>query len=479
MNEKVLARRIFTVEDQHAFADASGDRNPMHLDAVAARRTQAGKIVVHGVHALLWSLEILAAAGDRPPASFRAQFLKFIYVGQAVELILAGCDAGVVEAHLMADGLTLTRISIDFESNGAAGGDVYRDFPEVSLGPVPQVLTIEEMATSHGWLLPPPGAVSIPGLFPALCSGIGTARVVALAQTSALIGMVCPGLHSIFSSLSGRIVDGVDVPPGIGWEARQPDKRYARINLGVAGSGIVAEVMALVRPAPVQATAIASLAPTLVANEFAGRRALVVGGSRGLGAATAKLLAAGGAQVTLTYARGRAEAEAVSDDIRSLCGEGAAIVVQCDIERPFDAVFLKRLTWATHIYYFATSQIGRQGVAQFTAERLDAFNHIFIDRFNDMVRSAVDGRPLNIFYPSTIFVEDRPKGMTEYAMSKAAAEILCKDLVRSLPDLVISAPRLPRVLTDQTAATIPVRTEDPAEVMLPLLRQERPAPPLS
>ena len=50
----MLASRTFTEADQSEFAAVSGDRNPMHLDALLARRTQAGVPVVHGLHLVLW-----------------------------------------------------------------------------------------------------------------------------------------------------------------------------------------------------------------------------------------------------------------------------------------------------------------------------------------------------------------------------------------------------------------------------------------
>jgi hypothetical protein len=56
----MLASRTFTEADQIRFAGVSGDRNPMDLDAIKARRTQAGVQVVHCVHVLLWSLDVLA-----------------------------------------------------------------------------------------------------------------------------------------------------------------------------------------------------------------------------------------------------------------------------------------------------------------------------------------------------------------------------------------------------------------------------------
>ena len=39
---KVLAERTFTPDYQNRFAALSGDFNPMHMDAVAARRTIFG-----------------------------------------------------------------------------------------------------------------------------------------------------------------------------------------------------------------------------------------------------------------------------------------------------------------------------------------------------------------------------------------------------------------------------------------------------
>jgi hypothetical protein len=81
---------------------------------------------------------------------------------------------------------------------------------------------------------------------------------------------------------------------------------------------------------------------------------------------------------------------------------------------------------------------------------------------------------LSVLYPSTTAIVERPRGMTEYAMAKAAGELLCVDLARSHPQLSITAPRLPRVLTDQTALAIPVKALDAADAMLPLLRAESP-----
>jgi acyl dehydratase len=41
-----IARRSFSATDQIRFATASGDHNPMHMDVLQARRTQAGALLL-------------------------------------------------------------------------------------------------------------------------------------------------------------------------------------------------------------------------------------------------------------------------------------------------------------------------------------------------------------------------------------------------------------------------------------------------
>src|SRR6202050_3314195 len=80
-----VAMRRFGMADQLSFAALSGDYNPMHVDALAARRTLAGAPVVHGMHAVLWALDALAGAELIGPrlCEIRAQFRKFAYLDVA------------------------------------------------------------------------------------------------------------------------------------------------------------------------------------------------------------------------------------------------------------------------------------------------------------------------------------------------------------------------------------------------------------
>ena len=75
-----------------------------------------------------------------------------------------------------------------------------------------------------------------------------------------------------------------------------------------------------------------------------------------------------------------------------------------------------------------------------------------------------------IFYPSSVFVDEPPSEMGEYAAAKGAGEIAGKYLERCYPGVAVYCPRLPRMRTDQTASLVSAGGLDPASVMLEHLR---------
>ncbi|MEI6337778.1 MAG: MaoC family dehydratase, partial [Verrucomicrobiota bacterium] len=78
--------RIFTLKDQIAFAELSGDNNPLHIDPVLARRSLFGQSVVHGVHTLMWALDqwLEGRAGLVRLKHLRVTFLKAIGINQEI-----------------------------------------------------------------------------------------------------------------------------------------------------------------------------------------------------------------------------------------------------------------------------------------------------------------------------------------------------------------------------------------------------------
>jgi pimeloyl-ACP methyl ester carboxylesterase len=317
----------------------------------------------------------------------------------------------------------------------------------------------------RGTLLPPDGELP----FPRAAEALGPETVRSLALLSTLVGMVAPGLHSIFSGFQVAFGE-TDVGKGLAYTVSRVDERFRLVAIDVSGAGFSGSLRAFARLPPVETPSLAALAAVVGPGEFAGQRALIVGGSRGLGAVTGKLIAAGGGTVTLTYLRGRAEAEAIAAEIGA---ERCRILAYDTGEEP-GAQLAGIGEPFTHVYYFASGRIfGPAGGAVFDAAKFEGFVAVYVTAFERLVGYLLGRWPeaeLSVFYPSSVAVETRPKGITEYAMAKAAGEILCTDLGAAHRRLKVAVPRLPRIMTDQTATVPPVPAADPVETMLALLR---------
>jgi hypothetical protein len=293
-----------------------------------------------------------------------------------------------------------------------------------------------------------------------------------MARVSALVGMVCPGLHSVMAGVDLDLSLAPDGDESLSFRTTSVDERFKLVRMDVSGAGVMGKVEAFIRPEPVSGSDLKAVFERVDPHQFAGRRALVVGGSRGLGATTAKLLAAGGADVKLTYASGSAEAAALCDLIND-AGRGECEAIRLDVTEEI-APALDKLPWRpTHVYYFATPRIFLQKSPAFSREHFERFITFYVEAFDAFCTDfAKAPQPVSIFYPSSVAVAERPLGLTEYTMAKAAGELLCADLAKMHPQLHIAVHRLPRVLTDQTATIQHVESADAAEIMLPLLLAE-------
>ena len=84
------------------------------------------------------------------------------------------------------------------------------------------------------------------------------------------------------------------------------------------------------------------------------------------------------------------------------------------------------------------------------------------------VKSQSKGKVI-VFYPSTIYIDEKTSGLTEYIMAKGAGEYLCETLNKELQDITIYIERLPRMQTDQTLNFQNYSAKSVDEVMLPIL----------
>ena len=474
-----LASRVVTQQMQDAFARLSGDRNPMHMDKVAARRTQAAYPVVHGIHTLLWALESLAEKRliTARPTRIRVKFPRWVYLDTPCSLTIPGPpDPQVKSFQVLVEGLPVLTGDLTFNESSAPASDLNTgpDLPDRprTLKPLslPREILFESMQGVNGEAFIA-SAEEAQKAFPHGSNLLGPRSVAEIVSCSYIVGMEAPGLHSMFSTLDLQLAPGVS-RPGLGYEVTYLDERFRKARIEVAGQAIRGTIQVFVRVPPVSQAGMEEVSQSVERTEFQAMRALIVGGSRGLGEVTAKVIAAGGGEVLLTYASGRTDAESLAQAIRQWGGKASTLPY--DVRKPAPEQLAALDHCPTHVFYFATNSIFSQRYQVLSASALDDFMHFYVHAFYDLctalrARTDAPGK-LRVYYPSSVAIEDRPAGLTEYAMAKAAGEILCTDMNRAYDSLEIVTTRLPRLPTDQTATVLPERDLSPLKTIIPIVR---------
>lgn len=466
-----LGERSFSKHSAIAFARLSGDANPLHVDEVASRRLMFGVPVVHGMCLVLWALERLGfrLGGVRRLLSLKVIFRAPVRWGQEVSCWLDSVGEDEAKLSVRSGQATHCTIALSFDTTAELEPRPRRGLPEASAS---RDLSFEEATSARGeleLLLEPAETES---LFPGLCEFLPHTQIALLLASTRLVGVVCPGLHSIYSQLTlTRTQHPNDTPSTKAtYAVRSANPRYRKLILALATPSLEGTVEAFVRPGTIQQRSTHELQRLVHHREFEGQRALVIGGSRGLGEACAKLLAMGGARVRLTYRSGRDDAAGVADEIGRSGGD--CDTARLDVVSGEGVADVIEFAAPTHVYYFATPFIGRS--ERFDAQLFRRFCEYYVDGFATVVEAlAARSTPSAIFYPSTVFLEAPEQGFAEYLAAKAAGEGLCLAYSVGLKNVRVHKSRLPRLATDQTAGLTPSLAHDPSDVMLEELRRFR------
>ncbi|MEF2144829.1 MAG: SDR family NAD(P)-dependent oxidoreductase [Desulfovibrionaceae bacterium] len=450
------------MDAQEIFARLSGDYNPLHLSQDVSRRLLFGECVVHGIHLLLWALDQAAshADGTRAITALNVQFRSPVRLGREVALhfesreerwmlrVMAGNTlALLVRAELRPQLWTVT---------------------PVEDGPAPELecreLDAASFSVQEGGTLLRLSHAQTYGLFPNLLRIMPLDHVAILLATTRIVGMQCPGRHSLFSALALDFREGAPERTRIiRYRVECYDARISQLILVVEEARAIGRLTAFERPRPRLQAEMEDVRSVVSPRSFAGQRVLVVGGTRGLGEVAVKIFAAGGAEVFFTYYKNEATGAELAANVSSAAGvdvRHAALDI-CRLEPNFTDI-LRRFS-PTQLYYFATPFIFQAEDGRFHPALFEKFNRYYLEGFNNcllaVLERSADG--LVAFWPSTTAIDELPGNMWEYAASKAAGEVLCHLLTARHQRLQIVIERFPRLPTDQTASVLPERHENP------------------
>jgi len=464
-------------EEGELFARLSGDYNPLHLDALYARRLQFGGMVVHGVHHMLRAWDILAGkipwSGQQDLVSLSAAMPSPVKYGDELS-----CEVTLFPDRLAAKiqtevrGLQCMSLELGYASRDVGNTRTLACAPVD--GPVPREDVVDQpfppFLTEGRFPLHCDRGLA-GRLFPNLSQDVPDDVLATVLACTRVVGMACPGLHSVFTGfrLARQAADAASDGMELTFQVGKTDKRFARTRIAVEGPGIEGELDTFFRPAPVAQPTCKEIAQAVTAGCFAGQHALVIGGSRGIGETTAKILTAGGALVCITYFKGEREARAVCDDIAENGGRCLARPLNVLDDRKGYITTLMRDFVPSHVYYFPTPKIEKMTQDIWHEEVFARYIQYYVAPLRKLVDpwvGAAGAKDVVLFYPSSIYIDEQPSGFQEYGAAKQKGEDMCHALAEMHPTLRVVAPRLPTIMTDQTASIIPTKANSALDVML-------------
>ena len=469
-----IGDKTFSVQDQEFFANMSLDVNPMHMDPVSARRVLTGQQVVHGINILIHAIEFWLSHYKLTPTHINCSFNNPINVNELVIFTEVKNSEGEHTIAVSVNGLLCSKIVLKVSAEMTADKDELdtQSLESQGLNSLTENAPLELTPSEHlnKKYLIPINHFDSESQFPLTNQYLHKNYPAALSALSYFVGMICPGMHSIFSSLKVKLNQNLSDSQSLLFSVVKFDNRFGLFDISVNGyfSG---ELKAFQRPPPFKQETIGELVNHVRTNEFFGTASLIIGGSRGLGELTAKILASGGGKTIITYAQSHNQAKLVSDEINS-SNLGACEIVSYDILCDTIESLDIDINSIQMIYFFATPRIFRKKSALFVERLYDEFVNAYVKKLFSIciyLESNLKNK-LKMYFPSTIAVENRGNDLTEYAMAKAAAEILIADINKTFKKVSIYSTRLPRLSTDQTSSLFKVETESNISIMLPIVR---------
>src|SRR5262249_17830423 len=125
----------------------------------------------------------------------------------------------------------------------------------------PNNVRLDEMEGRAGCLLFDSTIAQTEAMFPVATHRFGVQQVAALVCSSCLVGMVAPGLHSLFAGLDVSFSDDVATAAGtLQFAVIWVEPRFRLVRIGVRGGGLHGSLEAVSRLPPVMQPRMASVA---------------------------------------------------------------------------------------------------------------------------------------------------------------------------------------------------------------------------
>ncbi len=444
MKIKLLTSKIFRKKDLLWFSRISGDFNPIHIDEEYSRRIMKGSLVVPGMYLFLWSLNFFIKSVKSSISYTKINFHNTVNVNEKCYLYYHIIDDLHV-LSLKSNNLTVATFTLKL-SNNYIINKITNAYPPLSKIKRFKFKELKNLSGKLKTYLCNDKSKNFYYLkkykFHSLISNF--------LAFSRLVGMTVPGLNSLFTGLELHISD-IYNKKNIIWNVSRHTNIKSLIYINLKGNGVCGKIFVLYRPELVNQPHIKEIYKRFKLRKVKNNISLIIGGSRGLGEFTSKLLASNGSTVIISYLSGKKDALRVKNEIVNFGGKAYCVEIDIfNLYKSFNKLKKLKLN-INQVYYFASPMIRDSRNKKIDQKLLREYDAIYVKPIKNLVKIMINyfSKNFSIFYPSSIYTVKIPFKLKEYAMSKIKAEKEIKILNKHYRKQYIYFSRLPVLLTDQ------------------------------
>jgi NAD(P)-dependent dehydrogenase (short-subunit alcohol dehydrogenase family) len=472
----------FRDEHLHRFSAASLDFNPLHLSELYARKAPSGERVVYGMLGFLACLKDIPLPEGQVPSAVRIDLNGPLTLDVDYTVAINQETSGGLRLVMMDGSATVMRVRLQFRK----GNPEMTAFPELGVAPLAKARSLRASEFEPGLCFRgtySPGRAAYLELLELVGfdrSRWGDCLPIAALCSSYLTGMEMPGESATYSGLRLRLEAGPAAPAEFQITLGSYDDHFGLLQSQFTISSAThtfaqGEIMAIARSSSSKIT-LAGLHRNSI--RFEGKTALVIGASRGLGAAMALDLAAGGGTVVGVYAQSQVDAGEVLRASQNLSGR--LIMERGDASD---------INWCAALTKRITAEFG--GLDLLVCSAAPPLQPLRVEAaYYDRIRAYLDkgfallAAPLSAFLErvaicggcvltiSSRAVEDPPEAWPHYVALKAAVEGLVRTAAVGNPGVRFWIARPGSILTDLTNTPLArLDAEDPQAVSRRILEQ--------
>ena len=473
MKNNLIGKKQFTEKNQKDFANISCDHNPIHVNPLIARRLISGRCIVHGVNILLTGLNFLF----KKKINFKFNKIKFIlfnpvYIGEKVYFIKKIKNRNLV-ISIENNSTTFAEIIFEETKQGQIKEFYIKNRYLNNINTVKKYNKIEKFEgikqnkKNYEINL---NNFSFSKKYANTKNILNVNQFTTILSLSYFVGMICPGLNSILSSIEINFNNNEVKDKKIIFLVEKFYKGINLVKIKFLGN-LHGEIKAFLHPGCVLQPAIKEIKKLVKPKEFIGINSLIIGGSRGLGELTAKILTSGKGNVNITYFNGRKEALELKKIIKFETGQNCEIE-KIDILGDKFKNKIRRFSNYDFIFYYPTPKIFRKKEENFDNEIFKNFYKYYVKKFIFMCNLLEKkiSKKLIVFFPSTIFIKETPRYLREYVEAKLLSERLIKKFNNKFSKIKVITIRLPKLKTDQTSEIITSFKNENIKIMVPIIR---------